>query len=226
MFTLKKDETAKFQVTINNKYRIDEVNSGENYEPFSCTLNGTACSNIDKTDNILISDTTAQNVVFTNKRITYDITVKKDVIDDDATAEFDFTFVLKNNIGNIIMPMYEPVADDGYSLNSTTGEITFDLKDNESVILKGIPRSVTAILQEVTHDGYNVIIKEGTVVLSEYDTYTFTANKDRSIVVENIPDVRLPETGSSSELIMLLAGIVLMIVPFVYKYVYLRNKKG
>jgi len=225
VFTLKKDETAKFQVTINNKYRIDEVNSGENYEPFSCTLNGTACSNIDKTDNILISDTTAQNVVFTNKRITYDITVKKDVI-DDATGEFDFTFVLKNNIGNIIMPMYEPSAADGYSLNNTTGEITFNLKDNESIILKGIPRSVTATLKEVTHDGYNVLIKEGVEVLSKGDTCKIPVNKNISITVENIPDVRLPETGSSSELIMLLAGIVLMIVPFVYKYVYLKNRKG
>ena len=226
IFTLSKDETAKFQVKINNKYRVEEVNSGENFEPFSCTLNGTACSNKNKTDDITIRNTTPQNVVFTNKRITYDITVKKDVIDDDATAEFDFTFVLKNNIGNIIMPMYEPVADDGYSLNSTTGEITFDLKDNESVILKGIPRSVTAILQEVTHDGYNVLIKEGDMVLSEGDIYKFITNKNINITVENIPDVRLPETGSSSELIMLLAGIVLMIVPFVYKYVYLRNKKG
>ena len=225
VFTLNKDETAKFQVTINNKYRIEEINSGENFEPFSCTLNGTACSNKNKTDDITIRNTTAQNVVFTNKRITYNVIVTKDTV-DDATTAFNFKFVLKNNIGNIIIPMHEPVAEDGYSLDKITGEITFDLKDNESVTLKGIPRSVTATLQEVTHDGYNVLIKESDVVLAEGDIYKFTASKNRCITVQNIPDVRLPETGSSSELIMLLAGTFLMFVPFVYKYVYLRNKKG
>ena len=124
------------------------------------------------------------------------------------------------------MPMYTPNSTDGYTMNPTTGAITFNLKDNESVIIKGIPRTVRAILQEVTHDGYNVLIKEGDMVLSEYDTYKFPVDSDRSIVVQNIPDVRLPETGSSSELIMILAGIVLMLVPFVYKYIYLNNRKG
>jgi len=114
------------------------------------------------------------------------------------------------------------IADDDnseYTVDHDNGIVTFNLKNGESVTIEDIPIDTLVTLQELDHDGYQVIMKSGNVVLVNGDTYqNFNMDSDKNITVHNTPGVVLPETGGTGTIWYLLIGISLIAISIRFGY--------
>lgn len=151
------------------------------------------------------------NIVNTYTPKTMNLTVVKDVI-GESTDSFDFKMTLSYPV--------EASTDGSYTLSEDGKTVTFSLKDNESVTIPNVRIRSEVTLTETSHDGYNVLIKEGNALLANGDQASFTINTDtdRTITVHNTPGYKLPETGGMGIKWLTLAGLLIMASAFVYGY--------
>ena len=222
-FNLKTDEGATFILTNYHKYYVEETNTGNYAVSKSCTLNSNPCTNINQTDEFLMEPESTHQVVFTNQIKKFNLKVSKNVYSDSNNETFEFKITLKDRNGNPVQ-IEDVTTTNTYQIDNTNGIITYNLKNEESIIINSIPINTIINLEEVKHDGYQTIIKSGDIELSNSDTYEFILDSDKDITVHNIPGVMLPETGGIAVWFNLI-GIFLIFISVGYAYKYLFNMK-
>lgn len=144
---------------------------------------------------------------------TVDFTISKSVINGDLNEEFAFEIVFTDSNGN---PFTEIPEGNGYSVDNTAGKITFTLRSGQSVTVPGLPENLTAVLRELNHDGYIVLIKEGNQTLYTADSGSILLTDDREITVVNNAGTVLPETGGNGTLIYKLSGAVILLSALIF----------
>ena len=224
-FNLKTDEVATFILTNYHKYYVLETNTGNYAVSKSCILNGNHCTNINQTDEFLMEPDSIHQAIFTNEVKRFNLKVSKKAYSDSNDETFEFKISLKNKNGNPIQIPDNVSSTNTYQIDNTNGIITYNLKNEESITINGIPINTIINLEEIKHDGYQTVIKTGDIVLSNGDNYEFVLDSDSDITVHNIPGVMLPETGSSGIWFNLIFGTSLIIISFRYAYKYLFNMK-
>jgi len=218
IFTLRTDQIAVFNLINDHTYYVGEVDSGDYSETYSCTLDNSSCTETNISDSFTIGPESNHRVVFTNKIKTYDLTILKDVYDENNNDEFSFKLTMDIN--------KLPEDGEGYNVDRTNGIVTFNLKHNESITINDLEIDTNVILQEVNHDGYTVVVKSADgATIADGDTYEFSMDSNKNIVVNNIPAVVLPETGGPGIIWYLLIGISLIIVSIKFGYKYIFNMK-
>lgn len=220
-FALKTGEEAIFKLTNEHTYYVEETNTGEHAVSYECSFDGEECPTITKTNEFTIDPESSYQAVFTNKIKTYDLNVTKEVY-GESSETFEFQISLSKSGNRIDIP---DAPNSEYTVDHTTGTVTFSLKKGETITVKDIPVDTNVTLKETKHDGYNTIIKNGIETLAEGDTYTFTLTSNKDITVHNIPGVTLPETGSTGILNYLIIGMSLMLLSLKYGYKYCINLK-
>ena len=151
---------------------------------------------------------------------TVDLTIRKTVVDGSMTDEFQFEVIIKDKTDEIVRTIS---GGEGYTIGED-GKISFTLKHNESVTIKGIPLGSTATLSEIKHDGYTVLIKDGNQTLSVGDSCSFILSEHQEISVVNNAGAVLPETGGIGTTTYTLSGVVIMFAALVIGYRW-RNKE-
>jgi len=223
-FTLQKDQVAIFVLNNFHTYYVEETTPGAHAEFYSCTLNDATCPSVNQTGEFTINPDSTHRVVFKNKIKTFDLNVSKTVYSSSSDETFEFKLYLSKN--DLPIDILDDINDpQKYVVDHQNGVVTFNLKKDENVTIKDIPIDTLATLQEVKHDGYNVIIKSGDILLANGDTYQFTMDSDKNITVHNTPGVVLPETGGSGILWYLLIGISLIAISIKFGYKYIFNMK-
>jgi len=226
-FTLKNDQTALFVLTNYHDYYVEETNSGQHAQSYSCTLNKSDCLvkndqgedviSKNRTGEFSINPDSIYQAVFTNEIKKFDLNIDKIVYLSDDEEQFEFKVMLKDENN---LPV--DIADDDnseYTVDHDNGIVTFNLKNGESVTIEDIPIDTLVTLQELDHDGYQVIMKSGNVVLVNGDTYqNFNMDSDKNITVHNTPGVVLPETGGTGTIWYLLIGISLIAISIRFGY--------
>lgn len=224
-FTLKKQQKATFILTNDNEYYIEEIDSGSFAESYKCSVNGkeTGCENTSKTNLITIDPESSYLVLFTNKVTASNLTINKVVSGTDEDETFNFKLTLKDSEGNIINKIKENPEE--YLFDSDNGIVTFSLKNGENVVIEGIPTGAKINIEEINSEGFTTYMKENDIYVSNKAKGEITLNANRNITVYNVVSVLLPETGGIGTIIVMLTGLILMLIPFVYKFItYLRIK--
>lgn len=219
-FTLKTNEVAIFKLTNSHKYYVEETNSSEHSVSYKCSLNGIECKNINKTDDFTIEPDSSHQVIFTNKIKTYDLKVSKIAYASDGTETFDFKIELKDD-EDLPINVADIVSPSDYEISN--GVITFNLKNEESIIINDIPINTIVNVKETKHDGYNVNIKSGDITLSMTDSYEFTMDSNKDITIYNTPGITLPETGGNGILFNLVTGLFLVFISIRFGYNYFKK---
>lgn len=226
-FTLKNTQTALFTLTNYHTYYVKETNAGQHAQSLSCTLNSTACPSINQTSEFTINPESLHQAIFTNEIKKYDLNINKIVnYDINNNYQFSFKLTLKDKENK---PVDIPDAKNSeYTVDHQKGIITFKLKHGENVNIKDIPIDTKVTLEEINHDGYQVIIKSGTITLANGDTYNFNMDANKNITVYNQPGVLLPATGGTGTTWYLLIGIILIVIStkFGYKYLFNNQEEG
>lgn len=226
-FTLKSGKTAFFTLNNNHTYYVKETNTGQHASAYSCTLNGVSCPSVDTTREFTINPESTYQAIFTNEVKKFNLKIDK-IVNYDTNNDYQFSFKLtlkdKEN-----KPVDIPDAKNSeYTVDHQKGIITFKLKHGENVNIKDIPIDTKVTLEEINHDGYQVIIKSGTITLANGDTYNFNMDANKNITVYNQPGVLLPATGGTGTTWYLLIGIILIVIStkFGYKYLFNNQEEG
>ena len=150
------------------------------------------------------------------------LTITK-TVSDGGTGTYAFTASISDDGTPVILDP-DTATPARYTVNSTTGVVSFNLSHGGSVTLPGIPVGATVTLTETQHDGYSVLIKQGSSTLASGDTATFTINSNTTIEVVNNHGVELPHTGGGGTTLYTLSGLALMAPALVYG-ISLRRKR-
>ena len=208
-FKLKDGETASFKLVNGKSYYVVETDSGIHATVKNNVLNTVPSAQANKTDTFKMEQDSLHYVIFTNEKSKLNLNVKKIVEYVDDTNEFDFRLTITDNNNPVVLPENPNYTIDG-------NKITFKLSHNEDITINGIPYGSNVKLEEIKHNGYTPIIKTSdgeNLIDIDGDTYEFIlTNPNKEIVVNNIPGVSLPETGSSKSLIYMVSAISLVII--------------
>jgi len=199
-FRLKNNEIAIFKLQNEHKYYVEETSSGLYALSYQCSFEGTDCNSPNKTPEFIMDPDATYQAVFINKTKTYQLEISKLVYLDEENIEneqFEFLLQLKYQDGTISNILDNINSNHSYELDEERGTITYKLKNNESIIIEGIPINVVVTLNEINHDGYTTVIKSENTTLANGDTYEFTMDSNKNITVYNIPGITLPETGGT-----------------------------
>ncbi len=146
------------------------------------------------------------------------LTITK-AVDGSSAANEDFPFTLTSSEAM--------KSGDGYTLSDDGKTATFSLKNGESVTLTVYTGSEIR-LTETAHNGYIVLIKEGTQLLANGDSAAFeiSSTKDRTVTVHNTPGVELPSTGGMGTHWITVAGLLFMTFAIVGGYRLRCKREG
>lgn len=223
-FTLKNDEVAVFNLINEHTYYVEETNAGQYAESYKCTLNNLDCTNINKTDEFIIKPESFYKAVFTNKPKTYDLELIKLVNGKETTKDFKFILSLKDKEDKIVNLKNENTSLD-YEIDNETGNIIFDLKHNENIIIKDILIDTIVNIKEVLEEDYQVNFKSEDLLLSDTNEYEFKMDSDKKITVYNTEEITLPKTGGQGTHIYYIFGLLMILISSILylKIFYKRN---
>ena len=104
--------------------------------------------------------------------------------------------------------------------------IIFTLKNGESYTVENIPAGAKVTVEELNPEGYHVsYIKNGKGEQSSLGSYTFTADSDIKLTVQNTASVNLPQTGGGGSKLFIIGGVALMLGAVMTGY-FLRRRYG
>ena len=224
-FTLKEGQVASFKLTNYHKYYVMETNTGNHSVSYQCYLNDLVCDAINKTNIFEITPDSNHRTTFTNKIKTYDLKISKIAYGTNQNETFKFKIKLEDALQNIALTLDDIISSNKFNLDNINNEISFDLKNEEVIIIKNIPLDTKIKLEEIFYDGYNPVIKSGEVILANGNNYEFIMDKNQDITVHNIPGVLLPETGGIGIWPYILLGLTLIFISVKYTCTYLYKWK-
>lgn len=220
-FSLKTNEVAIFKLTNYHKYYVEEIYAGEYSQSSKCTLNDNECEVSNISSEFSIEPDSSHKVIFTNKIKSYNLTINKEAYSDILNEEFKFKLEFKNK-NNEYIKVGEVTSTNDYEITDD-GIINFDLKDKESITISNIPINTNVYLEELTTDGYTVVIKSEEILLSNNELYEFNMDADKNITVHNTPGITLPETGGITKELYILFGLSIICILIKIKYKRIGN---
>jgi len=143
---------------------------------------GTACSVNDVISN--------ETVTFLNVLETNDLTISKTVDGSlgDKLADFDFTVVITAASGETVI-----LKNRDFAVDEQTGEITFAIGHNESMVLSGIPYGAAVSITE-NYDTYECTATDGSSSTTDGTFSISSMTADASVAYTNVKE-GAPDTG-------------------------------
>lgn len=227
------DENYSMESTSDNgKVTFNNIPSGHSYKLYEVSSNG--LHEVDNTQyevNVSYGVTTnnIQNNTIINKHIRKNLSIEKIVQGIETNKEFTFELTATYN-DNPLIGKYN-IEKNGVTseIEFIDGKITFTLKSNEKIIIKDLPLNINYTIKELNTDGFVVKyqVNNGEVkVYDENDLEKISLNDNSNILFINASGYELPETGSSSTLILIIIGYLLLIGPIIYIGYDIYKKKG
>ena len=203
-----------YEVSSNNLHEIDTTKYDVNISYGVTTTN--------------IQNNTKNNTII-NKHIRKNLSIEKLVQGIETNKEFTFELTATYN-GSSLVGKYN-IEKNGVTseVKFTNGKITFTLKNNEKIIIKDLPLSINYTIKELETNGFVVKYKvndNDAKVYDEKNLETISLNDNSDILFINTSGYELPETGSSSTLILIIIGYLLLIGPIIYIGYDIYKKKG
>lgn len=219
-------------ISNNGVVTFNNIPSGHSYKLYEVSSDG--LHEVDNTQyevNVSygVTTTNIQNNTIINKHIRKNLSIEKLVQGIETNKEFTFELTATYN-GSPLVGKYN------IEKNSVTSEIefidgktTFTLKSNEKIIIKDLPLNINYTIKELNTDGFVVKyqVNDGEVkIYDENNLEIINLNDNNNILFINASGYELPETGSSSTLILIIIGYLLLIGPIIYIGYDIYKKKG
>lgn len=205
-----------YEVSSNNLHEIDTTKYDVNISYGVTTTN-------------IVNNTIINKYIIINKHIRKNLSVEKQV--KGIYSNKEFTFELSATYNDTPLVGKYNIEKNGVTseVEFTSGKITFTLKNNEKIIIKDLPLSINYTIKELDTNGFVVKYKvndNDTKVYDEKNLETISLNDNTNILFINASGYELPETGSSSTLILIIVGYLLLIGPIIYIGYDIYKKKG
>lgn len=130
-------------------------------------------------------------VKFTNTLPKYDVTIKKKVTGNMYNTNDEFAFEATVTFND---KSYKISDGAGYSVDPDTNKITFRLKGNESVVLKGVPKYATVTVTETDRKDYTTSYQAGNAEKTDGERAEITVWGESSVTFINDKTVTI-DTG-------------------------------
>ena len=227
------DENYSMDSASNNGVvTFNKVPSGHIYKLYEVSSNNLHEIDTTKYDVNVSYGVTTTNIInntIINKHIKKNLSVEKQV--KGIYSNKEFTFELSATYNDTPLVGKYNIEKNGVTseVEFTNGKITFTLKNNEKIIIKDLPLSINYTIKELETNGFVVKYKvndNDTKVYDEKNLETISLNDNSNILFINASGYELPETGSSSTLILIIVGYLLLIGPIIYIGYDIYKKKG
>lgn len=219
-------------ISNNGVVAFNNIPSGHSYKLYEVSSDG--LHEVDKTEyevNVSygVTTTNIQNNTIINKHIRKNLSIEKLVQGIETNKEFTFELTATYN-GSSLVGKYN-IEKNGVTseIEFIDGKITFTLKSNEKIIIKDLPLSINYNVKELDTDGFVVKYQVNNGEIKIYDENNLeiiNLNDNSNILFINASGYELPETGSSSTLILIIIGYLLLIGPIIYIGYDIYKKKG
>ena len=227
------DENYHMESTSDNGVvTFNNIPSGHSYKLYEVSSDG--LHEVDKTEyevNVSygVTTTNIQNNTIINKHIRKNLSIEKLVQGIETNKEFTFELTATYNDSPLVGKYNIEKNGITSEIEFIDGKTTFTLKSNEKIIIKDLPLSINYNVKELDTDGFVVKyqVNNGEVkVYDENNLEIINLDKDNNILFINASGYELPETGSSSTLILIIIGYLLLIGPVIYIGYDIYKKKG
>ena len=227
------DENYSMDSTSNNGVvTFNKVPSGHIYKLYEVSSDG--LHEVDKTEyevNVSygVTTTNIQNNTIINKHIRKNLSIEKLVQGIETNKEFTFELTATYNDSPLIGKYNIEKNGITSEIEFIDGKTTFTLKSNEKIIIKDLPLNINYTIKELNTDGFVVKyqVNDGEVkIYDENHLEIINLNDNNDILFINASGYELPETGSSSTLILIIIGYLLLIGPIIYIGYDIYKKKG
>ena len=216
-------------VTFNNipsghKYKLSETNTLDDY---------VLSSNV---YDVVVSfgETTGgpTDYIFTNDIKKTNLKIKKKV-KGNVKENRSFEFVLEVYFKDELLTgeySYKINNSDNKTINLSKDVIK--LKNNDEIVIYNLPVGATYKIKEINIEGYHTEyqinsedVKVGKQMACNSDNNCRLESGENSVIFTNYAEFILPKTGSSTTLIMVIIGTLLLIGPVIYiSYLFYRNR--
>lgn len=219
-------------ISNNGVVTFNNIPSGHSYKLYEVSSDG--LHEVDNTQyevNVSygVTTTNIQNNTIINKHIRKNLSIEKLVQGIETNKEFTFELTATYN-GSSLVGKYN-IEKNGVTseIEFIDGKTTFTLKSNEKIIIKDLPLNINYTIKELNTDGFVVKyqVNDGEVkIYDENNLEIINLNDNNNILFINASGYELPETGSSSTLILIIIGYLLLIGPIIYIGYDIYKKKG
>ena len=227
------DENYSMESISNNGVvTFNNIPSGHSYKLYEVSSDG--LHEVDKTEyevNVSygVTTTNIQNNTIINKHIRKNLSIEKLVQGIETNKEFTFELTATYNDSPLVGKYNIEKNGITSEIEFIDGKTTFTLKSNEKIIIKDLPLSINYNVKELDTDGFVVKYQVNNGEIKIYDENNLeiiNLDKDNNILFINASGYELPETGSSSTLILIIIGYLLLIGPVIYIGYDIYKKKG
>lgn len=196
-----------------HKYKLIETKTQDNYE-----INNTIY-NVEVKYGV-INNNIENNTIYNDIKTT-NLTIKK-IVKGNIKEDREFEFILKVYFNDKeLTGVYKYKINDGEEKEININKDNIKLKNNEEIVIFGLPISSTYSIEEINTDGYYVEYKVNDSVVNK-NTFNCNTESDcnlstiNNIVYTNHANYILPKTGKSTTLILIIIGSLLLIGPVIY----------
>lgn len=219
-------------ISNNGVVTFNNIPSGHSYKLYEVSSDG--LHEVDKTEyevNVSygITTTNIQNNTIINKHIRKNLSIEKLVQGIETNKEFTFELTATYNDSPLVGKYNIEKNGVTSEIEFIDGKTTFTLKSNEKIIIKDLPLNINYTIKELNTDGFVVKyqVNDGEVkIYDENNLEIINLNDNNNILFINASGYELPETGSSSTLILIIIGYLLLIGPVIYIGYDIYKKKG
>ena len=207
--------------------KFENIPSGHSYKLYEVENDGLHEIDTNKYDvDVSYGDTTTniKDKIIINKYKRRELEISKEVSGIETDREFNFLIeaTYKDKKVEETYPIIRIDKNNRRVEDTITfidGKITFNLANNEKIIIKDLPYMMSYTVKELNTDGYVVKyqINEGDIELYDPDKPLVNNLTDNiTFKIINTSGYELPATGSSRMLILIIIGLLLLIGPVIY----------
>lgn len=219
------------------KYRIKEViDTNDLYTKYDNSIYDIEVTVLNKENGvfsasitgILKDDSKVSDIKFTNTLLS-SVTIKKVVESKNPNSEGKFKFEIKSS--NLKNKEFKTLIDSNNSTISfdEDGVGQIELGHNETITIFGLNKGTKLEIKEKNSQGFAVMYKVNSNSYNEGNTVTnlILDNYENNIEFKNMKGYVLPETGNSTELILVIIGTLLVSCPIIYiGYTFYSKKRN
>lgn len=219
-------------ISNNGVVTFNNIPSGHSYKLYEVSSDG--LHEVDNTQyevNVSygVTTTNIQNNTIINKHIRKNLSIKKEVQGIETNKEFTFELTATYNSSSLVGKYNIEKNGVTSEIEFIDGKTIFTLKSNEKIIIKDLPLNINYTIKELNTDGFVVKYQVNDREVKIYDENNLeiiNLNDNNNILFINASGYELPETGSSSTLILIIIGYLLLIGPIIYIGYDIYKKKG